>query len=363
MNTKALYVHIPFCEHICSYCDFTRYMYNRAISDTFMMRLLAQIHKLENTYTSIYVGGGTPTALQSDQLESLLEALAEKLDREDYEWTFEANPESLSPEKIALMKDYGVNRISLGVQTSDNQLLREIGRYHSFEQVREAADHLRKGGIDNFSMDLMYGLPHQSLASFEKSMRDIISLRPNHVSIYALILEPNSLFGKEHIKTVSSDVETEMYLRCIALMSEHAYHHYEISNFALAGKESRHNKVYWHYENYDALGPGASMKIDRTRKTWTRSMVKYLREDGFDEILHLSEEEAMFEFIMMGLRLKEGICLKRFKKTFHRDLLEVYPEAVRKSQAQGLLLIDEKRIAASPEGFIMLDDILLNFMD
>ena len=362
MNTKSLYVHIPFCDHICGYCAFTKFNYERAISDSFMIRLIQQIYHLEGPFETIYVGGGTPTSLEDDQLEALLEVLSEKLE-DGAEFTFEGNPENIIQSKVSLLKKYGVNRMSLGVQTSDDNLLDLIGRHHKFYDVENAVELLRSNGIDNISLDLMYGLPNQSLESFVQSMEDVLSLEPDHVSIYALTVEPESLFGRKGIKPVSLDLETEMYLACIDLMKKASYEHYEISNFAKNGKKSRHNQVYWRYENFYALGPGSSMKIDNVRRTWTNQLGKYIQQDAFDEEIILDEKEQMFEFVMMGLRIREGISFSRFEKRFQKNILEVYGKAIREAEEEKLLIVNEEGISASDEGFIMLDDILLKFMD
>ena len=358
MSTKALYVHIPFCDHICGYCDFTRFRYNRAISDSFMLRLIAQINQLPGKLKTIYVGGGTPTSLHADQLEGLLQSLAPLLDEEG-EFTFEGNPENLTQDKVELLVKYGVNRMSLGVQTTNDDLLEKIGRHHKFYDVKKGVTLLRECGINNISLDLMYGLPGQSLASFEQSMRDVLALKPQHVSIYSLILEPNSIFGKTGIQPVSIEVETEMYLRCIELMVESGYKHYEISNFALEGYESRHNSAYWHYDDFYALGPGSSLKLNHTRKTWTKSLKKYMDGDAFDEIIHLTKEDEMFEYIMMNMRLKDGFSFENFKARFGTDFLKHYEKAIAK--CGDLVIITKTHFKASDIGFIMLDDILLNF--
>ncbi|HKM23268.1 MAG TPA: radical SAM family heme chaperone HemW [Erysipelothrix sp.] len=358
---KALYVHIPFCDHICGYCGFTKFNYDRNISDRFLIRLISQINQLEGDLTTIYVGGGTPTSLHDDQLEALLQALVPKL-ADEFEFTFEGNPENITAEKVQLLHSYGVNRMSLGVQTSDDNLLEELGRHHKFYDVEKGVRLLRENGIENVSLDLMYGLPNQSLESFIQSMDDVVQLKPNHLSIYALTVEPNSLYGRQGVKQVSSDLETEMYLKCIELMESYGYDHYEISNFALEGCKSLHNQVYWHYEDFHALGPGASMKVNHQRKTWTSTLGKYLRGDEFDEVIDLTLDDEMFEFVMMGLRLKEGITNKRFKEHFNKGLFEVFGQAIENNiKAERLVLIDDG-ITTTFEGFIMLDDVLLEFM-
>lgn len=358
---KALYVHIPFCDHICGYCGFTKFGYERSISDRYLVRLISQINDLPRDLETIYVGGGTPTSLHDDQLEDLLRALKPKL-ASDFEFTFEGNPENITLEKVQLLVRYGVNRMSLGVQTSDDNLLEELGRHHKFYDVQKGVAILRENGIENVSLDLMYGLPNQSVESFIQSMNDVTDLKPNHVSIYALTVEPNSLYGRQGVQQVSSDVETEMFLKCIELMDSKGFEHYEISNFCLPGGKSRHNQVYWKYEDFYALGPGSSMKVNHERKTWTSTLGKYLIRDEFDEEIKLSVEDEMFEFVMMGLRLKEGIDFDRFQNRFECDIRDVYPAAIQVNVDKKRLIITDTGITTTFEGFIMLDDILLEFM-
>lgn len=362
MNTKAVYIHIPFCDHICGYCDFTRFKYGRVISDDFMVRLIGQINRLPNNLETVYVGGGTPTSLETDQLEALLKAIKPHLGL-DYEWTFEGNPENLTTDKVQLLYDYGVNRMSLGVQTTDDDLLEKIGRHHKFYDVGKGVSLLREIGINNISLDLMYGLPNQTLDSFIQSMKDVIDLKPDHVSIYALTVEPNSLFGRKGVKPVPIEVETEMFLKCIDLMTENGYDHYEISNFSLPGKRSRHNQVYWRYENFYALGPGSSMKMDNVRRTWTKRLGEYLQKDAFSEEIILSNEDMMFEFVMMGLRIREGITHDRFLGVFGKTMESVFKEAIEIGVKRNLLIKDEIGIRTTFEGYVMLDDVLLPFMD
>lgn len=361
MSTKALYVHIPFCDHICGYCDFTRFHYARQISDQFMIRLIQQINTLPGDLKTIYVGGGTPTSLENDQLEALLKALKPKL-ADEYEWTFEGNPENLTEENVQMLHDYGVNRMSLGVQTTHDDLLEKIGRHHKFYDVEVGVKLLRKIGIENISLDLMYGLPGQSLESFESSMRDVIALKPDHVSIYALTVEPNSLFGRRGIQPVPIELETEMFLSCIQLMESAGYEQYEISNFALPGSRSQHNQVYWRYEDFYALGPGSSLKHNHQRKTRTTKLGMYLKEDAYHEVIDLTLEDEMFEFMMMGLRLKDGVAYSRFQERFGVALEDVFADAISEGVSRKLLYKSDDVLKTTFEGFVMLDDTLLPFM-
>ena len=359
---KSVYIHIPFCDHICGYCGFTKFNYERSISDRFLIRLFQQIKELPDNLETIYVGGGTPTALEDDQLLVLLESLKPKL-AIGGEFTFEGNPENLSEEKVQLLIDYGVNRMSLGVQTTDDDLLEKIGRHHKFYDVEKGVNLLRRLGLNNVSLDLIYGLPGQTLESFIDSMSHVLALKPDHVSIYALTIEENSLFGRKGIEAVSSDLETEMFLACIDLMKKNGYEHYEISNFALNGNRSKHNQVYWRYEDFYALGPGSSLKLNHQRKTWTSTLGQYMTQDAYSEVIDLSLEDEMFEFIMMGLRMKDGIEFSRFYDRFNLDMKDVFKQAIDDNLKLELIEMDHNRITTTHAGFVMLDDVLLRFMD
>ncbi len=362
MSTKALYVHIPFCDHICGYCDFTRFKYGRKISDNFMIRLIQQINALPNGLETIYVGGGTPTSLENDQLEALLQALKPHL-AENYEWTFEGNPENLTLENVQMLHDYGVNRMSLGVQTTNDTLLEAIGRHHKFYDVEKGLNFLRQVGIKNVSLDLMYGLPGQTIESFKESMKDVIALNPDHVSIYALTVEPNSLFGRRGVKQVPIELETEMFLLCMEIMKEAGFEQYEISNFAKPGARSRHNQVYWRYEDFYALGPGSSMKVDGYRRTWSVRLAEYLQKDAYKEEIVLTREDEYFEFMMMGLRMRDGVTFARFESRFGISMFDIFKDAIDQGVSEALLTVEDDRIVTTDNGFIMLDDVLLPFMD
>lgn len=366
MNTKptSLYCHIPFCDHICAYCGFTRFLYQDKLADQYCDKLIQQIAELPAGLKTIYVGGGTPTSLTPEQLDRLFSALAFKLDRcSDYEFTVEGNPESIAEERIAVLAKHGVNRMSMGVQCAQDPFLAQIGRNHTFKDVIIAAEILKKHGISNYSMDLMYGFPEQTLAELVESMDAILRLDPNHISLYSLTIEDNSLFGKRGVEPVDSDMETAMYLKAIEYLETNGYQHYEISNFAKPGFQSKHNKVYWHYQPYYALGVGASRMINHRRQTYTKDIRKYMKEDVFSEDIMLSKDDEMFEFIMMGLRLKEGISKREFLNRFNVSIHDVYNDALLQCKEKHLLIEAEDVITTTFEGFIMLFDTLLYFME
>ncbi len=364
MNTNlgSLYVHIPFCSHLCAYCGFTKFVFNEERADRYVEKIVSQLEEFHGTFETLYVGGGTPTALTTRQLAVLFSALSKHV-TSDTEFTVEGNPESINPETIGILKANGVNRFSMGVQCSQPWLLKEIGRQHTFDDVIAATQVLINHGISDYSMDLMYGFQDQTLSDFKESIDKVLDLNPTHVSLYSLTIEDNSVFGKKKVKTVDEDTETEMYLLAIKMLTERGYHHYEISNFAKPSYESRHNKVYWHYQPYYALGVGASQMVDHHRQTYTTSFVKYMKETSFDEDLALTPDDEMFEFIMMGLRLKEGISKKEFLRRYGISIHVHFEEAIRLAKEKHLLIETEDVLKTTDEGFIMLFDTLLYFMD
>ncbi|NLW28861.1 MAG: radical SAM family heme chaperone HemW [Erysipelothrix sp.] len=263
---KSLYIHIPFCDDICGYCDFVRVGYNDKLSDLYLVELRKDLLSLSTQYKTIYLGGGTPSSLSVQQFSFLLESMNHLVGLVD-EFTIEVNPDSLTIEKAKLYQQAGINRVSLGVQTTNNQLLKKIGRTHTFEDVKKSIELLKFVGISNISMDLIYGLPTQKLDDLESDLNKLLSLSPTHLSLYSLTIEPNSQFSRAGIKEVSSELETEMYLLIQEKLIKHGFIHYEISNYCLLGYESIHNLSYWKYDDYLGIGVGASSKVNHRRFT------------------------------------------------------------------------------------------------
>ena len=271
----AAYLHIPFCEHICFYCDFNKVFLEGQPVDEYVDALIKemQLSKLlhpEETLSTFYIGGGTPTTLNERQLEKLLNGIRSTYSLpKSAEFTMEANPESVSFEKLKIMRDYGVNRLSMGVQSFNNDILKKIGRIHTAEQVYTSVADARKAGFDNMTIDLIFRLPNQTMADFEDSLKKALELDLPHYSIYALILENKTVFynlmrqGK--LPLPSEDTEADMYALAIETMTKNGRNQYEISNFALPGYESQHNLTYWKNETYFGIGAGAHGYIDGIR--------------------------------------------------------------------------------------------------
>jgi len=362
-KAKALYVHIPFCNHICAYCDFVRVGYHQDLADRYLVRLIKELQQYEGyIFDSIYIGGGTPSALNEHQLDFLLSSLT-KFRSNQCEFTMEANPESLTIEKIEIAHHYGVNRISLGVQAIQPHLLQVITRKHQTQDVLEVLKHCRRWGIDNISIDAIYGLPFQSLEDFRETCQWIIDTQVPHVSLYALTIEENTLFKKQNVLPVSIDLEEKFYQLAIDLFTQAGFHHYEISNFAQVGQESIHNSTYWQYKPYAAIGLGAVGMENHVRYTHTANIHTYCTSDDIikDQVI-LDQKDEMFEYVMMGLRLSTGINKQHFFQRFNQNIEQVFPNAIARHIKKGWLLSNDTHLLASGQGWRVLHDILVDFL-
>lgn len=362
MMIKHLYVHVPFCNSICSYCDFARTAYRKDRADLWLDVLEKELKLIDTDneqYETVYLGGGTPSSLNYDQLRRLLLLLDPYTDTA-VEYTLEANPESLDDEKIALLKEYGINRVSLGVQSTDCRLLKLMNRHHDLAMVSKRIEELKRNGIYNISVDLMYSLPTQTMDDLEKSISDILDLGVTHVSLYSLTVEENSVFGKLGYESLDQDVEADMYEYIENRLNDAGFVHYEVANFALPGYESKHNKGYWKYEDFRGVSCGSSSKISHRRYTITRNLERYLSDmTQLDEEVVLSKTDEMFEHIMMSLRMSEGLDIERFNSLYGTSILDHYRKAI-DSNRHHLTVENGHLICTNLE---MLNEILLDFMD
>lgn len=362
MTKKSLYVHIPFCDHICGYCDFVRVGYLDSLADKYLIELRKDLQQIEGPVSSIYIGGGTPSSLSVDQLDLLFDSL-NHLINDQIEITCEANPESLTEEKIIKLKALGVNRISLGVQSTQDEFLKKLGRLHSYQDVLDVIALLAKHGLANVSLDFIYGVPNQKLEDLENDLKQIINLNPNHISLYSLTIEPNSEFGRLNVKEVEPSLETAMYEMIQETLTQAGYDHYEISNFCKENYQSKHNLGYWHYDDFIGVGIGASSKNGNTRMTNASNLNDYLNgERNYLEVTQLSDQDLIFEHLMMSLRLREGINIESFNKKHKINLLDYYQDQINHFVKRGLLLVSKTHLKASDNGRLMLHDILVEFM-
>ena len=271
MKEMSLYIHIPFCKQKCLYCDFPSYAGKENLIDDYINALNKEILNKCRDFKiiSIFIGGGTPSYLDEKNLESLFKTINLLNLQDIMEFTVECNPGTLNEEKLKIMKKYNVNRISMGLQSTNDSLLKEIGRIHTFEEFKKNYFQARKAGFENINMDLMFGLPDQSLEDWEKTLEDAVSLNPDHISAYSLIIEEGTCFYKLYnnnkLNLPSEDDERNMYLITKKILNRHGYHQYEISNYSKDKKECFHNKVYWKCNEYLGLGVSASSFIDEKR--------------------------------------------------------------------------------------------------
>lgn len=370
-----LYAHIPFCVKKCGYCDFLSGPADASAREAYLQALAEEIRRTgeeaeDCRVVSVFFGGGTPTVLSGEQLSFLLSEIkkAFRLTR-DCEITLEANPGTLDAEKLMLCREAGFNRISIGCQSSEDQELRRLGRVHSWEEFLKGFFQAREAGFHNINVDLMSGIPGQTLASWETSLKKTAGLGPEHISAYSLILEEGTPFyeRKAELDLPDEDTERRMYERTGELLAEYGYRQYEISNYAREGYRCRHNLGYWTGREYLGLGLGASSLWGDSRFRNTDSMEEYLENRGNprkirreEEILSLSGRQT--EYMILGLRLTEGISLEKFRKAFGRDVRELWPGVLEKYEGYGLLEEAEGNLRFTREGISLSNVVLEEFL-
>jgi len=373
---RAAYIHIPFCHHICHYCDFNKVFMKGQPVDEYLQSLEKEMELTvkgnPSVLETVFVGGGTPTALNEMQLEKLVVAIQNQLRIDkNTEYTFEANPGDLSKEKLAILKDAGVNRLSFGVQTFNDELLKRIGRSHRAKDVFESIDNAKAVGFENISVDLIYSLPGQTKNDVIESIHTALSLGLVHYSGYSLIIEPKTVFynlmQKGKLTIPGEDAEAEMYETLMEQMELHGLHQYEISNFAVPGFESRHNLTYWNNEEYYGFGAGAHSYINGMRQSNYGPLKKYMEPLAKDELPimdahQVSREEKIEEEMFLGLRKTEGVSIRHFQDKFNENPIHLFAEQINQWSEKGLLKMDEKRIFLTRQGRMLGNEVFQSFI-
>lgn len=354
-NELELYLHIPFCVRKCAYCDFLSSPENGETIENYVEALIREIKAYRSLspndrVVTIFMGGGTPSILEGGQMKLIFEALRESFDlAEDVEITVEANPGTVTPEKLSAYREAGINRISFGLQSADDEELKLLGRIHTFEEFLESYEMARNAGFSNINVDLISAIPKQTMESWEETLRKVIRLHPEHISAYSLIIEEGTLFAKLYGEDGSrreelpgEEEERCIYKRTEELLEEAGYHRYEISNYAKKGYECRHNLGYWERKNYLGLGLGASSLIDNVRFSNTEQLREYLKESGNPEKIRRNIEQLdttaqKEEFIFLGLRKMKGISTEVFERTFGESVWDCYGKNIRRMITLGLL--------------------------
>lgn len=373
----GLYIHIPFCARKCEYCDFLSWSAGEEEREQYVEALLLEIESYREfakgyRVSTVFIGGGTPSVLLPKQMERILQKVYEVFELEKRpEITIEINPGTVNEEKLQCYKENGVNRLSMGLQSVNNEKLRLLGRIHTYQDFVGSYELARKVGFDNISLDLISSIPGQTLQDWKKELETATAQKPEHISVYQLIIEEGTPFYEkyaEHPELLpDEEISREIYLWTGKFLKEAGYEQYEISNYTKSGKESRHNLKYWERGDYLGLGLGAASMVRNIRMSNTKDMKTYLErctqpKTMREDVQFLEEPRQMEEFMFLGLRKTRGVSKKEFRRTFGREMDMVYEKALHKCLENGMLLEHKDRIFLSEEGTLLSNMVLSEFL-
>ena len=375
----GLYIHIPFCHKKCDYCDFLSAPADQNTKEKYVKALIAEILSYkdmaqEYLVRTIFIGGGTPSSIEGKHITDIMDAIKEVFVisgsgiKDAVEITIEVNPGTVSREKLKLYIEAGINRLSFGLQSTDNKELRLLGRIHTYEEFLTNYQLAREVGFQNISIDLMSGLPGQTLEDWFGTLDKVVSLNPEHISAYSLILEEGTPFYERYQEEDQDEnLDREIYSKTKTYLSQHGYHRYEISNYARADYESRHNSSYWRRTEYLGIGLGASSLLHNVRFHNEENLAKYMRlSSDYHNIRRsveqLSVKEQMEEFMFLGLRMSVGIRKEEFRKQFGKEIDTVYGDVISKSIQEGLLQMSEEYLYLTDKGIDLSNMVLARFL-
>lgn len=373
MKTYGLYIHIPFCEQKCFYCDFASYSGKAKFVGDYL-RTLAKEIKIKTkgkVFDTIFIGGGTPSFLSKEELQLLAESLKDVVLEDGCEFSMECNPGNLTREKAEVIKEMGVNRLSIGLQSSNDSILLDIGRIHTFKEFKDNFLMLRGLGFENINVDLIYGLPNENMHILNETLEQVTELSPEHISCYSLIIEEFTPFYYKHQKNQlnlpDEETEREMNALIINTLKNHGYERYEISNYAKPGYECRHNIRYWEGRDYVGCGAAAHEYVDGERQENIRTIEGYIR--SMDEKStaavrdHINlRDEDIEEYIFMGMRLHKGIDKNKFYERFQVSLDSIYGDQIKKYVKEGLLLDSPSNLRFTEKGIEFSNHVLSDFL-
>lgn len=367
-----LYVHIPFCVRKCQYCDFLSGPSDEETKDRYIEALLKEIRAAEHTedyeIVSVFIGGGTPSALKAEAIASIMRTLQEKFFFcEDAEVTIEANPGTVDPEKLTIYRNVGINRLSLGLQSTDAEELKLLGRIHSYEEFLKSYEWAREAGFSNINIDLMFAIPGQTGEAWRQHLYQVAELNPEHISAYSLIIEEGTPFAEQSLDLPDEDTEYQMYEDTAEILERYGYRQYEISNYAKQGYMCRHNAGYWQRLEYLGFGLGASSLYGGMRFSNTHQMQEYLKESRNPDQIRkdvtvLSRNEQIEEFMFLGLRMTEGISEKKFEENFNVRLMDIYGDILQKYEETGFMEHIETKWRLTRKGIHVSNHILADFL-
>lgn len=359
---ESIYIHIPFCRNICSYCDFCKMFYNGEVADKYLEALKREVEEfyLNDKIKTIYIGGGTPSILNPEELSKLFEIIKMFDLSEDNEITFECNPEDINELLIEMLSHNGVNRLSIGVQSFNKSKLTFMDRTTDYKDLKEKITMIREKGINNISLDLMYGIPEESLDNLKKDVKLLLKLNPEHISTYSLIIEDNTMAKIKGYINIDQDLESNMYDYICKKLKAKGYNQYEISNFSKEGFKSRHNLTYWNNLEYYGFGLGISGYMNGFRYENTKNIDKYIKGEYRQNEALLSKQEVMENELMLGLRKTNGINLQEFFDKYGVNVQEVFP--VNPLIKNKDLIHKDGNIFINPNKLYIMNEILLKLI-
>jgi oxygen-independent coproporphyrinogen III oxidase len=377
LNTaRAAYIHVPFCISKCAYCDFNSFAGKESIFNDYTIALIKEIKSTniadnQKPLKTVYFGGGTPTILEANQLVSILNQINTKFGIEEHaEITIEANPGTIDIDKLKTLRKAGFNRLSIGVQSFDDSYLKMLGRTHNSKDVFTAFEIARKAGFDNISMDLIFGLPNQTLENWKTQLNKAIELEPSHISAYELTIEENTplynAFKRNEYLEIDSDLQIEMFEYCSEFLTNAGYEHYEVSNYAKPGLKSKHNQIYWKNLPYYGFGASAVSYINGVRAKRIDNPEDYIAAMNKGNAI-ISESETIegikliSETIMLGLRMKDGINIDEINSRFGIDILNLFNSQIITLKEKHLIPINENYLRTTLKGFHLLNDVITEF--
>ena len=370
MKTVGIYIHIPFCAQKCDYCDFISHCDKSNLIEEYIEKLKEEIKSdfsnKEYKVTTIYIGGGTPSFIDSKYIVDILNILKEKYNLENTEITIEVNPGTVTEEKLLDYKNVGINRLSIGLQETNNELLKQIGRIHTCEEFLETYNLARNLGFKNINVDLMIGLPNQSIQNIKESLNKVITLNPEHISVYSLILEEGTKLYKKYeeneIELPDEELERNMYWYVKNTLENNGYNHYEISNFSKKGYESKHNINCWEQKEYIGFGLNAHSYVDGVRYSNTEILEKYIK--GSNKIIHEKQtiEDMKKEYMLLGLRKIKGVSIQKFEEKFVENPIFLFRNELNKLVEQELLEVDGDVIKLTNKGLDLANIVWEEFV-
>lgn len=374
---RGIYIHIPFCKQKCYYCDFVSFANKEELIERYINALKKEIKyklKSKDKIDTIYIGGGTPSVIDSKYIVEILEEIYSIVGfDETREVTIEINPGTSDKEKIEAYKTVGINRISLGLQTTNDKLLKNIGRIHTYKQFEEAYNLVKQEGFTNINVDLMLALPNQTLEDLKISLNKIINLNPTHISVYSLILEEGTkledLINRKVLELPSEDIERQMYWKTKHLLEENGYIHYEISNFAKENYKSKHNSNCWKQQEYYGFGLASHSYINNVRYSNIEDLSQYIKDienEEYNKIKQVNEIQTKIskakEYMMLSLRTIDGVKIKEYKAKFQENPLYIYRREIEKLTQNELLEIDGDHIKLTAKGIDFANQVWEEFV-